>query len=171
MVKKPLTADDFWDTIERAWSAVPAAEPVRAGLVTDPAHSSTPTFHSATELDKHLDAMLAAVRTILMTFNSAELAAWDAHMERALWDIDREDVHEVLDGSDDGFLYARGFVVAAGRKYYEAVSKDPETYGVDAECEEITYFAAHLHEKRFGEWPEHKSGISRESCTNPEGWK
>jgi hypothetical protein len=33
-------------------------------------------------------------------------------LERTLYDIDRADIQAVTDGSDDGFLYARGFVVA-----------------------------------------------------------
>ena len=28
-------------------------------------------------------------------------------------------------GSDDGFLYSRGFVVAIGREFYDAVAGDP----------------------------------------------
>ncbi|MET8089612.1 hypothetical protein [Micromonospora sp. NPDC005220] len=49
----------------------------------------------------------------------------DPVVERKLHDIDREDIHEVTDGSDDGFLYARGFIVALGRAYYEAVRTRP----------------------------------------------
>jgi hypothetical protein len=41
---------------------------------------------------------------------------------------------------------------------------------MDAECEEMCYFFAHMYRARFGEFPETGSGISRESCSNLEGW-
>jgi hypothetical protein len=79
-------------------------------------------------------------------------------------------VQEVTDGSDDGFLYARGFIVALGKAFYDAVVANPEMAICDAECEEICYLPTHVHEERFGAWPETGSGISRESCTNRAGW-
>ncbi|NYF54811.1 hypothetical protein HDA35_000642 [Micromonospora purpureochromogenes] len=60
-------------------------------------------------------------------------------VERKLHDIDREDVHEVTDGSDDGFLYCRGWIVALGRAFYEAVRADPAMAVLDADCEEMCY--------------------------------
>ncbi|MFG2053330.1 hypothetical protein ACGFI9_04785 [Micromonospora sp. NPDC048930] len=41
---------------------------------------------------------------------------------------------------------------------------------VDAECEAMCYFFAHLHNGRFGGYPDTGSGISRESGRNPGGW-
>jgi len=40
---------------------------------------------------------------------------------------------------------------------------------LNAECEAMCYFFAHLHHERFGEFPETDSGISRETCSNPAG--
>jgi hypothetical protein len=34
---------------------------------------------------------------------------------------------------------------------------------MDAECEEMCYFFAHLHDERFGRYPHTGSGISRET--------
>ncbi len=87
-------------------------------------------------------------------------------LERKLYDIDRADIQAVTGGSDDGFLYARGFIVAVGRDLYDAVASDPQMAVPDAECEEMYYFYAHLYRERFGEFPETGSGISRESCSN-----
>ncbi|MGK5521124.1 hypothetical protein ACSNN9_17440 [Micromonospora sp. URMC 107] len=56
------------------------------------------------------------------------------------------------------------------RGFYEAVSADPTMAVTDGECEAMCHFFAHLHEERFGGWPDTGSGISRESCTNPAGW-
>ncbi|WP_440098606.1 hypothetical protein [Streptosporangium sp. H16] len=41
---------------------------------------------------------------------------------------------------------------------------------LDAECEEMCYFFAHLHRERHGPFPKTGSGISRESFSNPAGW-
>ncbi len=42
--------------------------------------------------------------------------AFDRMLERKLplYNVDRQEIQEVTDGSDDGFLYARGFIVALG---------------------------------------------------------
>jgi hypothetical protein len=99
-----------------------------------------------------------------------ELTSLDRVLERKLYDIDRADIQAVTDGSEDGFLYARGFIVAMGRDFYDAVASDPEAAVLGAECEEMCYFFADLYRERFGEFPETGSGISRESCSNTTGW-
>ena len=99
-----------------------------------------------------------------------ELTDLDRVAERKLHDLDREEIHEHTDGSDDGFLYCRGFIVAVGREFYLAVNADPSLAVLDADCEQMCYFFAHLHAERFGNYSDIGSGISRESGTNPNGW-
>ena len=99
-----------------------------------------------------------------------EIVVMDRVLERKLYDIDRSDIQEVTDGSDDGFLHARGFIVAMGKAFYDAVLANPEVAICDAECEEMCYLPSHSHDERFGAWPDTGSGISRESCSNKAGW-
>ena len=80
----------------------------------------------------------------------------------------RRRIEEHTDGSDDGFLYARGFIVAAGKGYFDAVNANPSVALTDLECEEMCYLSSEIYEEKFGEIPE--SGISRESCSNKAGW-
>lgn len=40
-----------------------------------------------------------------------------------------------------------------------------------AELEQMCYFFADLHHQRYGSYPVTGSGISRESCSNPAGWR
>ena len=68
---------------------------------------------------------------------AGELIALDRVVERKLWEIDRADVHAVIGGSDDGFLYARGFTVAMGREFHGCVAGDPQMGVPWAECEEM----------------------------------
>jgi uncharacterized protein DUF4240 len=99
-----------------------------------------------------------------------ELTRLDRMVERKLWELDRADVHAVTGGSNDGFLYSRGFAVAMGREFCDAVAGDPEMGVPDAECEEMCYFFAHLCPDQFGEFPDTGSGISRESGSNLIAW-
>ena len=93
---------------------------------------------------------------------------FDRILERKLYDIDRAEIQEHTDGSDDGFLYCRGFIVAAGAGYYDAVNADPSVAIMDLECEEMCFLSWHLYREKFGEMPD--SGISRESGSNKAGW-
>ncbi len=100
--------------------------------------------------------------------SAAELLAFDRILEKKLYEIDRAEIQEHTDGSDDGFLYARGFVVAAGKGYYDAVNAKPSIALMDFECEEMCYLSWHIHNEKFGDVPQ--SGISRETGSNKAGW-
>lgn len=167
----PSAADEtrFWDLIESAWAELgPEPAEIRHRLLNrTPDHDEEDLY----ALDPWLKPFLERLRAASADLTSAELTDLDRVLERKLYDIDREDVHEVTDGSDDGFLYARGYIVAAGRQFYEAVQANPETAIVDAEHESMCYFFAHLHNDRFGAFPETGSGLSRESFSNKAGWQ
>lgn len=147
----------FWNLIASAWAAT-GIEPAAVLRSTEGG------------LQNRLDAFLAQLSALSTDLTSEELTALDRVAERALYDIDRAEIQAITDGSDDGFLYARGFIVAMGRDYYDAVNSDPEAATTDAECEEMCYFFAHLHNERFGGFPKTGSGISRETASNPTGW-
>ncbi|WP_254715530.1 DUF4240 domain-containing protein [Actinomadura sp. NAK00032] len=160
----------FWDLIEAAWAPLGVDEARRALATRDPdvVGYEMPEY---TAVEKALDAFVEGLRGLARDLGSAELTDLDRVAERMLHDIDRSDVHEVTDGSDDGFLYARGFIVALGREFYTAVAADPRIAIEDADCEAMCYLFAHLHRERFGDFPDTGSGISRESCRNPAGWR
>ncbi|QXJ19665.1 DUF4240 domain-containing protein [Actinomadura graeca] len=163
----------LWAMLETAWEPL-GAEVARARR--DLAHR-TPTAGEELWGKPPLSVVEGALSGFLENLAAAgrdlpaeELTRMDRVVERLLHDIDRADVHAVTDGSDDGFLYARGFIVALGEEFYTAVTRDPHMAVLDAECERMCYFFARLHNERFGDYPDTGSGISRESCSNPEGW-
>ncbi|WP_229398686.1 DUF4240 domain-containing protein [Micromonospora okii] len=169
--KLPSAQDEarFWALLEAAWERL-GPEPValrRALRERGPADGDA----DAHALDGWFAPFLDNLRALATDLSSEELTALDRVVERKLHEIDRADVHAVTDGSDDGFLYARGHIVALGREYYEAVRVNPALAVPDAGCERICYLFAHLHDERFGAWPLTGSGISRESFSNPEGWR
>ncbi|NUT48898.1 MAG: DUF4240 domain-containing protein [Saccharothrix sp.] len=167
----PTAAEEarFWAMLDDAWAGLgPGPDGLRRALAKRDV--SEDAFEEAAELEEHLPSVLRALAAASADLSAEELTALDRVAERKLYEIDRADVQEVTDGSDDGFLYARGFILALGREFYEAVARDPQVAVVDAECEEFCYFFARVHEARFGDYPETGSGISRESVSNPAGW-
>jgi Protein of unknown function (DUF4240) len=153
----------FWAIIENAWQAVgdksEARQQLAAGLLSE---------EEAEALLESLEEVIPALREQLLQLSATDLLAFDRVLERKLYDIDRAEIQAYTDGSDDGFLYARGFIVAAGQAYYEAVNAKPSIAVIDLDCEEMCYLSYHIHEEKFGAIP--ASGISRESCSNHAGW-
>lgn len=153
----------FWSMIEAAWTAAGGHVEVRERLA-----EGVDSEKLAYSLRDARDSFISALRIELSKLKEDQLLAFDRILERKLYDIDRADIHERTDGSDDGFLYCRGFIVALGRRYYEAVSQNPDLAVLDAECEQMCYISWHLYYDRFGKMP--PSDISRESCSNLAGW-
>ncbi len=166
----PTAADEdrFWSLIESAWASLgPEPAAIRHRLLhRGPDHDEDDLYSLGPWLDPFLDRL----RAMSADLSSIELTDLDRVLERKLFDIDRADVQEVTDGSDDGFLYARGYIVASGRAFYEAVKADPEVAIPDAEHESMCYIFDRMHRKKFGDYTETGSGISRESCSNQSGW-
>lgn len=168
-LRVPAPEDEarFWSLIEAAWAPLgPDVRQARQALVVRSAGSQADTSVVAEALPAFLDILTGYCDGL----PGAELISLDLVLERKLWEIDRADIHAVTDGSDDGFLYARGFIVAMGREYYDSVVDNPEMGIPCAECEVMCYFFAHLYSGQFGNFPDTGSGISRESGSNLVGW-
>ncbi|MFC9432638.1 DUF4240 domain-containing protein [Nocardia sp. NPDC057030] len=153
MSELPTAADEtrFWTIIESAWQLVgDESATLRRALI----HRDNDD--AAYAIDQHLPVFLDHLRALSEPLSTEDLTALDRLLERKLYDLDRADIHEVTDGSDDGFLYCRGFIVAMGQDFYAAVTADPTVAVVD--------------NNRVGDFPRTGSGISRESFANPAGW-
>jgi hypothetical protein len=153
----------FWSLIESAWNSVGGHSRTRQQLADGELSDD-----EAEDLNEALVDVITALRDQLDHLLAAELLTFDRILERKLYDIDRAEIQEHTDGSDDGFLYARGFIVIVGKAFYDAVNTDPTRALMDLECEEMCYLSFHLHAEKFGDVP--PSGISRESGSNKAGW-
>ena len=153
----------FWSLIEAAWQSVGGKAKDRQKLAEGKLSEG-----KAEALMETLGEVVSALTDLLGKLTASELLEFDRILERKLYAIDRAEIQEHTDGSDDGFLYARGFIVAAGAGYYEAVNADPSVAMMDLECEEMCYVSWHLYRDKFGDMPD--SGISRESCSNKAAW-
>lgn len=173
--QRPTVGDEerFWGLVEEAWAPLGAeVDQARRALGHRKPGFSEDLYGKPplTVVEAALEGFLSNLGSLGEGLSAEELTDLDRVVERKLYDIDRVDIQAVTDGSDDGFLYARGFVVALGRDFYAAVAADPKKAVPDAECEEMCYFFAHLHRERYRAFPDTGSGISRESCSNPIGW-
>lgn len=161
----------MWSRIEDAWAAQGAAAvAARDALTARRPGEELPDARATVE--GALAGVIAHLRAGFAddACTADELVAMDRVLERALYTIDRADIQAVTDGSDDGFLYARGFIVALGKAFYAAVLANPDLALPDAECEDMCYLPAHVHDARFGGFPDTGSDLSRESGSNAEGW-
>lgn len=157
-----MNEQHFWSIIETAWPTTKQATALRekafAGMLEPNKALKTVQKQILENLTHALDQL---AQDDLLTF--------DRILERKLYDIDREDVHKYTDGSDDGFLYCRGFIVSMGREYYEMVNADPAKATSDVEFEEFCYHPYSMYENKYGT-PPPPSGLSRETGSNQAGW-
>lgn len=160
-VEPGMNDPKFWELIDHAWDNLDVAQARLDAL--DPARKD----EAVAALVEKIELMAANLEASLEKLNEADLVTFDALMERKLYDLDRPDVHAHLEGSDDGFMYGRGFVVAVGRDYYRAVNANPSLGSTEGEAETLCYIGANVYEERTGNWLEHKKGIYRESGSNP----
>lgn len=156
----------FWSIIESAWEGVEGQAEARRKFAAGELSED-----EARGLAKLLrETVMPAMLERLEKLPADELLGFQRILERKLYDLDRADIAEYAEGSDDGFLYARGFIVAVGRVYYEAVTIRPSLAmsGWQFESEDMCYVAQFVYEKKFGELP--PSDISFETGSNREGW-
>jgi len=158
-----MDEERFWAIIEQAWKKVGGATVARQRLIADQF-----TEADLMALLDALDDLMPALRKQLYPLTAEELLAFDRILERKLYDIDRVDMHTRTEGTAKEFLAIRGFIVAAGRACYEAVSANPELAVPELDCEELCYMPMRMYEKQFGKMP--RSEISRETCSNAAQW-
>lgn len=167
-----MDENQFWAILEDAWNSnrrlLAFRKDVLATIDSESGKEEFEEKYDGDPLIPNQNILLASIRGTLDALTKDELHQFDWILERKLYDIDRQEIQEQTDGSDDGFLYCRGFIVAMGKEYYDAVNRDPTNAMCDWECESITYISWHMYNAKFGDMPD--SGISRESCSNTAGW-
>lgn len=148
-----VTDDQFWASIDAAWSGVRGSSRALSALN---GKNNYVRRVAVTGVNLLVPEMLKALERSLRSYSAAELREWDAQLQKAVEELDRQDVRiAVRSASDEVFLYARAWVVAAGREYYANVLSTPKVYGVpDQWAEEVLYVAERVYEKRYGKWQE-----------------
>lgn len=163
-----MTEDIFWDTIELAWAETSPTLKSKRLQITTKKGEKTPTDLGMELADLVASDLIDCLTEKLKTWSKEDLLAFDRILEQKLYDIDREDIHAYTDGDDDGFLYARGFIVGMGKAYYELIKAEPDRATFDLDAEDFCYFVVRLYEELYGNFP--VSDISRETGSNAENW-
>lgn len=161
-----MTEQIFWQLIEQAWADI-ATKPAAKRMKIAQKKGEKEPSELAEELQEVLEAeVVPHLETLLADLDAPSLLAFDRILEQKLHALDRTEIHAYTDGSNDGFLYCRGFIVGMGQTYYEAILQEPARATFDLEAEAMCYLSQNLYEAHFGEMP--PSGISRETGGNPK---
>jgi hypothetical protein len=160
-----MTLEQFWELIDLAWKDSPDQDEIRkqALKTNDP--------ELLQEAGSALwEPIMTNYKHRLQQLDKGELTSFIHILEERLYHIDRQDIHKYTDGSDDGFLYCRCFIVGMGREYYTMVDSNPSKATMDIEAELWGFSAYEVYEEKFDEEFERYSVHSIESCSNVKGW-
>lgn len=161
-----MTLQNFWNIIENAWQDSRELNIKRLAVF----ESNDEKLLG--ELSMELEgAILENYKRRLLQLDKEEFTSFIHHLEERMYHIDREDIHEYTDGSDDGFLYCRCFIVGMGQHYYDMVDNNPPGAAMDLEAELFGFSAYGIYEEKFGEAFERYSYHSMETCSNSDKWQ
>jgi Protein of unknown function (DUF4240) len=161
-----MTEQHFWEIIETAWRASPELYELRSKALR------TNNEEDLEELSVELgDAILENYRQNLLLLDQETLTNYILILEEKLYKIDREEIHEYTDGSDDGFLYCRCFILGMGEEYYKMVDKNPAKAAMDLEAEDFGFLVYTIYKEKFGEEFARNSVYCIESGSNKADWK
>ena len=160
-----MNADKFWPIIEATWSNVPSLDIIRAITVKTNDQELLPELSNAMEVQ-----ILPHFKEALAKLDKKTLTNFILFQEKKLYQIDRQEVHQYTDGSDDGFLYSRCFILGMGKAYYNMIDKNPKKATMDLEAEGFGFAAYQVYEEKFGQEFDRNSVHCIESCSNEEKW-
>ncbi|PBJ12774.1 hypothetical protein [Flavobacterium sp. ACN6] len=93
-----MTEDKFWEIIELSWADSPALHKLRAECLKN---------NDAEILEQLSDELQGSIlknyNKRLLELNKEDITKFILILEERLYNIDREEIHEYTDGSDDGF--------------------------------------------------------------------
>nr|WP_295871593.1 DUF4240 domain-containing protein [uncultured Chitinophaga sp.] len=156
---------NFWQLIETAWSSSPELNAARrlALRTNDPFLLESLSYELT-------DVIGECLRQLLETLDKPALTAFILLMEEKLYHIDRHEVQQYTDGSDDGFLYCRCFIVGMGEAYYNGIDSNPALATMDVEAESIGFIGYEVYLEKFNESFSRNSQYCIESGSNKKGW-
>jgi hypothetical protein len=121
------------------------------------------------------DAAVNPVTAELSTLPPPEILAFEEHLAQRLYSLDGRRYAEEAgesSGSDDGFLYARCFVVAQGEAHFRRVVTEPALMpkSSDEWCEALLTVARDAYERATGESADFETSVSYETGSNKAEW-
>ena len=160
-----MTEQQFWEIIEKSWADAPNLNQKRINATKTNEEELLSDLHNLFE-----NEILDNFSTRLFELNKIDLTAFIHILEEKIYDIDRAEIHDYTDGSDDGFLYCRCFIVAMGQSYYDMIDDCPEKAKMDFEAESFGFIAYEVYERKFKEEFNRYEFHSMESVSNTKEW-
>lgn len=160
-----MTEQKFWEIIESAWTDSPKLYNLKTKAL------ETNDEELLEELSGEVgETILENYNKRLILLDKQKFTEFIHILEEKLYRIDREVIHKYTDGSDDGFLYCRCFILAMGERYYNMVDENPSKATMDLEAEIFGFSAYKVFQEKFGEEFDRNSIHCIESCSNKSGW-
>ncbi|MWW23327.1 DUF4240 domain-containing protein [Algibacter lectus] len=158
-----MTEEKFWKIIEKSWQDSPELKKKRDEANNDENSLEQLSYQLEEDITENYIKRLSKLK-------KEELTKFIHILEERMYHIDRKEIHTYTDGSDDGFLYCRCFILGMGKSYYELIDKTPSKAKFDLEAEGFGFSAYQVYEELFNEEFDRYSKHSMESCSNSEGW-
>jgi Protein of unknown function (DUF4240) len=160
-----MTEQIFWKIIELAWADSPKLHNLRAKSL------ESNNEELLEELSGELEeTIIENYKKRLLLLNKEDFTKFIHILEEKLFNIDHEEIHDYTDGSDDGFLYCRCFILGMGEQYYYMIAKEPSKATMDLEAESFGFSAYQIYKQKFGEEFDRNSIHCIESGSNKNGW-
>ena len=162
-----MNLQQFWNIIEDTWKDVPALYEMRNSAIQE----NDEELIEAANSEIQDGVFMENLEGRLANLDKADLADYIRHLEERMYHLDRKEIQKYTDGSDDGFLYCRCFIVAMGEAYYNMIDKDPSKAAMDMEAEGFGFIAYGIYEDKFDEDFDRYKFHSMESGSNAAQWK
>ena len=116
----------------------------------------------------------------LASYSEDEIKAFEEALSKRLYKLDTKAHAEQIGDhayqndetyfSPDYFLYARCYVVAKGKEFYNKVVKQPKNMPKNKEFEPLLELASTAYERKTGDEMEFIPSVDYETFSNEEGW-
>ncbi|CAA6799384.1 MAG: Unknown protein [uncultured Aureispira sp.] len=161
-----MLQENFWEIIEQSWLDSSELYEQRKKAIQNNKEALLEQLSYKLE-----DVVTKNYIKRLSELSKENLTSFIHLLEERMYHIDRKEIHTHTDGSDDGFLYCRCFIVGMGKAYYNMIDENPSKAKFDLEAEGFGFSAYQVYENLFDEEFDRYSKHSMESCSNENGWK
>ncbi|TVZ09237.1 uncharacterized protein DUF4240 [Cellulophaga sp. RHA_52] len=158
-----MEEEQFWKIIEQSWEDSPQIKKLRDEAKDNEASLEQLSYKLEEDITENYIKRLSKL-------GKEELTEFIHFLEERIYHIDRKEIHTYTDGSDDGFLYCRCFILGMGKDYYNSIDNNPSKAKFDLEAEGFGFSAYQVYEELFNEEFDRYSSHSMESCSNSNGW-
>lgn len=158
-----MKEEQFWKIVEQSWEDSPQIKKQRDEAKDNEESLEQLSYKLEEDITENYIKRLSKL-------GKEELTEFIHFLEERIYHIDRKEIHTYTDGSDDGFLYCRCFILGMGKDYYNSIDKNPSKAKFDLEAEGFGFSAYQVYEELFNEEFDRYSSHSMESCSNSNGW-